>query len=168
VWLLTHSEAAQFLALLAVFYLPGILAQRRFGTTEREYQAPFDKSPPWRIVALSVVLILPAGTAIYFLSGAIDLGLFWLFALLWPWIEIYEALSKRDIRLHGTSDWKPERPFRDAAVAIPVMTLAIAALAVLDGASLPEAVLTGGACGLIVFGLAVFFRWLDSRLSASG
>jgi hypothetical protein len=153
----------QFVVLLVFFYVPGVIARRRFAGVPREYPHPVDRSPPWRVFLLSLALILPWGVATFFLSGAIDLGLFWLFALLWPWLETCEALLRRDIKRHGTSDWKPERPFCDGAIAVVGTTLAIATALLLDDTSPSEALIAGVACGLIVLAIGLFFTWFDRR-----
>lgn len=159
-WLLTHSELVQLLVLLAISYVPRAVAARRAAGADTHANPTEGLSAPWPVVLLSCVLVLPVGIAIFFLSGAVDLGLFWLFALLWPWLEIFETLVRRDIERHGTSNWKPERPVRGAAISVAATTVAMAALALLDGAGMLEAFLIGVSCGLIVLVIGLGSRWL--------
>jgi hypothetical protein len=167
-WLLTHSEFAQLLVLFAVFYVPGAVAVRRADIPDAQVEAVEGLSVPWRLILLSSVLVLPVGVAIYFLSGAIDLGLFWLFALLWPWLEILDALVRRDIERHGTVNWKPERPVREAVIAVTATTVVMAVFALFYRAGLPEALLIGGLCGLIVLALGFCASWLHQGSGSVG
>jgi hypothetical protein len=167
-WLLTHSEFAQFLVLFVLFYVPGAIATRRANVPDAQVEAVEGLSVPWRLILLSSVLVLPVGIAIFFLSGAVDLGLFWLFALLWPWLEILDALVRRDIKRHGIVNWKPERPLREAVIAVTATTLFMAVFALFDGAGLPEALLIGGLCGLIVLALGLGSSWLHRGSGSVG
>jgi len=167
-WLLTYSEFAQLLVLFAVFYVPAAVATRRASVPDAQVEAVEGLSVPWRLILLSSVLVLPVGVAIYFLSGAIDLRLFWLFALLWPWLEILDALMRRDIERHGISNWKPERPVREAVIAVTATAIVMTVFALFDGAGLPEALLIGGLCGLIVLALGFASSWLHRGSGSVG
>jgi hypothetical protein len=83
-----------------------------------------------------------------------------LWALLWPWLEIFDALVRRDIARHGVSSWKPERPVREATISVAATVVAIAAILLLDGAGLAEAALAGLLCGLIVLLIGLGSTWL--------
>ncbi|HEX2161978.1 MAG TPA: hypothetical protein VHF88_09185 [Thermoleophilaceae bacterium] len=164
-WLLTHSETVQFAVLLAF-----ALAVRRFADGR---DAPDDRSaeatPPWRVFGLSLVLLLPWGVAVFFLSGWIDLRFFWPFAFLWPLLEVQAALVRRDADRYGTDHWKPEQVFPDAVIAALITIPLITAIAFFLGdASLPEALAGGAACGLIVFAMATVFIRLDRRSRSTG
>ena len=152
----------------ATIYLPTAFLRRRADGPDEHAGVAAGLTPPWRLLILSLVLAAPLGVAIYFLGDLIELGLFWFIAFMWPWLEVYEALIRREIERHGIATWKPERPLRDAASAGLLTAPIIAAMALLFDSSMPpsEAILAGAACGLIVASLGLFFGWLDRRSNA--
>ena len=164
-WLLTHSETAQFLILFPSIYLPTAFLRRRVEGPDEHAEVAAGLLPPWRLLILSLLLVAPAGIAIDVLSRLVELGLFWFIALMWAWGEIYATLIRREIEHRGTATWRAERPLRDAA-SVGLLTVPIlAALALLFDSSmpLPEAILTGVACGVIVGLLGLFSNWHDRR-----
>lgn len=169
-WLLTHSEAAQFLVLFPSIYLPAAFLRRRVEGPDEHAEVAAGLLPPWRLLLFSLPLVAPLGVAVYFLSDLIELGLFWFIALMWVWGEVYATLVRREIEHHGTATWKPERPLRDAASAGLLTAPIIAAMLLLFDSSAPlsEAILAGVACGVIVAALGLFFNWLDRRARPSG
>lgn len=156
--------------LFATVILPGAFLRRRVDGPDRHAETSAGLLPPWRLLLVSLVLVSPLAVATYFLSDLIELGLFWFIALFWPWVEVYEALIRRDIERHGVGAWRPERPLRDAAAGGLLTAPIIAALALLFDSSMPlsEAILAGVACGVIVAVLGLFFDWLDRRSRPSG
>lgn len=156
--------------LFATVLLPSALLRRRVDGPDRHAETTAGLVPPWRLFLLSLLLVAPLAVAIYFLSDLIELGLFWFIAFFWPWVEVYEALLRRDIERRGVGAWKPDRPLRDAATGGLLTAPIIAAMALLFDSSMPlsDAILAGVACGLIVALLGLFVDRLDSRSSASG
>lgn len=163
VWLLTRSETLQWVSLFACLWIPTIIARRRYGHEHHEQPGALGKSPPWRLFGLSVLLVLPIGIAVFLLSGAIELGLFWFVVLLWPWIEIYEALLHRDLRRNGAAAWPRESSLRDGAIAGALTAASIFVFGLLFGMHLGEAALAGVLCALIVVALGLVGNWLDRR-----
>jgi hypothetical protein len=135
-WLLTHSETAQFLILFPSIYLPTAFLRRQVEGLDEHAEVAAGLLPPWRLLILSLLLVAPAGIAIDVLSRLIELGLFWFIALMWAWIEIYATLIRREIEHRGTATWRAERPLRDAAF-VGLLTVPIIAgmLMLFDGSA---------------------------------
>jgi len=168
-FLLTESEAVQVVLFLALALGPISFAAKRYEASEDDERA-HGMEPPSRILGLTLALLAPWLGATYVLSGEFELGaIFWMWALLWPMIEINGALTRRDIERNGFSDWSRPRPLREAIV-YGIGTAAFIAVAVLlmGDSSLGEAILGGAACGAIVAVFGLIAYWIDRPTRAEG
>ena len=161
----TGSEAVQILALFVLTYVVLTVATRRFGQHSDFLEAARHLKPPLGVVAMSFVFLVLWGALIF--VAAPDLGLgpwFWPWVVLWPWLEVYIYLAER--RLHkdgGAEGWKPMRPLRDSVPAGLATVLLTAAITILQGFAVGEALLTGLLCGFFIFGLSATLIWLWRR-----
>ena len=159
----TESNGLQVLVLLGLIFglVPAIT--RKFGVATTRPERLRDHAAPFRVLALSLLLIAPWAALTFAIA---DLGLgdwFWMWALLLPLIEIHTYLEERDLRRTGGADWRKPRPVRDPFIGGLVTAPLLALLGLLDGESLHAAAIAGLVCGGIVFGMGIGVTGLFQR-----
>jgi hypothetical protein len=152
--LATESDdlgAAVFVA-LALLFQP---LSRRFGEHDPDLHLTDGREPPFRVSALSFGFAVAWGTLLSVVLPE-QLGV-WLFfwVVLWPWLELFTALARRDIARRGVASWRPMRPFRDPALVSVAVTVFMTGALVIDGYDVVEAAAWGLVCGGVCFAVTV-------------
>lgn len=159
----TSSEELQALTAFVLIFVVIPAISRRFGKSLEYAEAAGDRIVPSSVSALSAALLLP-WCVLVFIVAPVGLGpWFWLWLLLWPWLELTVYLATRHFRRHGVEGFKRVRPLRDAALGGVATATLIGAIMLADEASFSAAVATGAASGVIGFLVVLTFTWSARR-----
>lgn len=166
----TDSEGLQLLALFVLIFgvLPAL--DRRFGAVDDYTKAVQERNVPFSVVALSLALGIAWAALVLIVVPELGLGpAFWLWVVMWPWIEVVAFLGERRLRRDGGAHtWQPARPLRDSAFAGLATAPCIFAITLLQDFDVREAVATAIACAVCVFGVSGMLAWLMRRGQATG
>ena len=98
----TDSEGLQLLALFVLIFgvLPAL--DRRFGAVDDYTKAVQERNVPFSVVALSLALGIAWAALVLIVVPELGLGpAFWLWVVMWPWIEVVAFLGERRLRRDG-------------------------------------------------------------------
>lgn len=161
----TESDGVQMVVAIGLIFCVGPVVRRRFGV---EVAAPHSKlrqerETPLRLLALPTLLIAP-WFAFVFIAGDLGLGdLFWMWALLLPFVEIHTRLAEFEFQRTRGENWRKPRPLRDTLIAGSATFSLITLLVLLDGESVTASLLGGLVCGVIVLGMSAADMKLAKR-----
>jgi len=150
----TKSEGLQVLALFALTFgvLPAL--SRRYGVRDEYTEMAVDVNAPARVLAWSLVFIVPWGALTFFLVPESFGPWFSWWLVMWPALEVYAFLAEQALQHDEAQSWSKTRPVRDSALAGAATSPVIFFILTVTGdASVGEAILTGVLCGFIVFGI---------------
>lgn len=165
---LTGSAGFQWLALFVLTFGVLPLSARRFGRRDHFAQAVRDRNVPRGVLARAMVFAVVWGGLIVLAGPAVGLGP-WFLVWLWvgPWLEVVAFLAERRFeRDGGADDWPPFRPLHASALAGVATVPTIAGIALLQDQSVAEALVSGAACGVVVFVIAAVFARPGGRGAA--
>jgi hypothetical protein len=157
----TRSEGLQIVIVITFGLLVLPVIEGKVGVPSPYLEAVRDHDVPRKILGLSLAFLAPGMALLFIVEPDLGVGFwFWLLLLFWPWSELYIWLAERDLQ-RGGHDWRRSQAGRGAFLAVLATVVCITALALLENATLWEALLAGATCGVIVFAVGAATEFLS-------